>query len=164
MDETIDEQNKSTAPADTPSVDDYISGMKEIKENSVSKKEYEKLKEENKKLIQAIVDGTVPDELKSNVAENQISADDKIKEIRSKLFDEESQMSNLEYIQNALNLRKLLMEKGEVDPFVPVGKKITPTKDDFDDAERVAGIFQEIVDYANGDPEIFTDELKRRLN
>ena len=36
---------------------DYITAIKELKQNSVDRSEYDKLKAENKKLIQAVVNG-----------------------------------------------------------------------------------------------------------
>ena len=38
------------------------------------------------------------------------------------------------------------------------------TDDDFAKAEKVAAVLQECVDYADGDSNVFTDELKRRIN
>ena len=51
-----------------------------------------------------------------------------------------------------------------MDPFVPVGNKITPTDEDFQKAEKVAKVLQECVDYADGNPAVFVDELKRNIN
>ena len=88
-----------------------------------------------------------------------------IEELRSKLFNtKHKDMSNLEFVENALKLREALMEKGEMDPFVPSGKKIHPTDDDFKKADKVAIVLQECVDYADGNAMVFTDELKRRIN
>ena len=56
------------------------------------------------------------------------------------------------------------MEAGQTDPFVPNGSKIKPTDEDFAKAKKVADTLQECVDYADGDPDVFTDELKRRIN
>ena len=53
---------------------------------------------------------------------------------------------------------------GEMDPLVPVGNKITPTDEDFQKAEKVAKVLQECVDYADGNPAVFVDELKRNIN
>ena len=56
------------------------------------------------------------------------------------------------------------MESRQTDPFVPTGSKIKPTDEDFAKAKKVADTLQECVDYADGDPDVFTDELKRRIN
>mgnify|MGYP001624645333 FL=1 len=82
-----------------------------------------------------------------------------IDELRDKLFNKES--TNLEYISNALKLREELMKQGKPDPFLPAGKNIIPTEEDIKTADRVAKVLQECVDYADGDSNVFTNELQR---
>ena len=72
--------------------------------------------------------------------------------------------NNLEYIKLALELRNTLIAKGETDPFLPVGSQISPTADDAEKAEKVAQVYQECIDYADGDSALFTQELMRRTN
>ena len=60
-----------------------------------------------------------------------------------------------------MKLREALLEKGEKDPFLPYGKNIIPTDEDIATADRVARVLQECVDYADGDSDIFTNELQR---
>ena len=135
----------------------YIEAIKEMKENSVSKEAYVKLQQENKQLLNSLVNGQGI-EIKE---EEPVDIDG----LRQKLFSaKKHDMTNLEYVSNALKLREALMEKGEMDPFVPSGKKIHPTDDDFKKADKVATVLQECVDYADGDAMVFTDELKRRIN
>lgn len=132
---------------------DYIEAIKNLKENSVSKEEYLKLKEKNKQLLNSLVNGEVP---QGEVAEKPID----IEKLRENAFKDNQ--TNLEYIQNALALRQAVMDSGGVDPFVPNGMKILPTDEDFETAQRVADVFQECVDIADGDSAIFTNELQRR--
>ena len=135
----------------------YIEAIKEMKANSVSKEAYVKLQQENKQLLNSLVNG------QSIEVEKEEPVD--IDGLRQKLFSaKKHDMTNLEYVSNALKLREALMEKGEMDPFVPSGKKIHPTDDDFKKADKVATVLQECVDYADGDAMVFTDELKRRIN
>ena len=70
-------------------------------------------------------------------------------------------MTNLDYITKAMKLRKALMDKGEKDPFLPSGKNIIPTDEDIKTAERVAEAYQHCIDVADGDPDVFTQELQR---
>ena len=134
---------------------DYITAIKELKQNSVDRSEYDKLKAENKKLIQAVVNGqSVEGESKPEYRD--------VNEIRDELFNHEH--NNLEYIKLALELRNTLIAKGETDPFLPVGSQISPTADDADTAEKVAQVYQECIDYADGDSSLFTQELQRRTN
>ena len=149
-----DNLNKSTeAINSTNDTDvDYIEALKEMKENSVSKAEYEKLKDENRKLLNAFTNGetiSIPQEVKPN-----------IDELRAKVMSEDQ--TNLEYITNVLALRKAVIENGDEDPFVPVGSKIAPTAEDRLKAQNVADVLQECVDYAQGDSQLFTNELQRR--
>ena len=39
---------------------------------------------------------------------------------------------------------------------------ISPTEEDIKCAEKVADVFQQCIDYAKGDPTVFTNELQRR--
>lgn len=135
----------------------YIEAIKEMKANSVSREAYVKLQQENKQLLNSLVNGQGI-EIKE---EEPVDIDG----LRQKLFSaKKHDMTNLEYVSNALKLREALMERGEMDPFVPSGKKIHPTDDDFKKADKVATVLQECVDYADGDAMVFTDELKRRIN
>ena len=130
---------------------DYIEAIKEIKQNSVDRAAYNKLREENKRLLTSLVNGESIDVKK----EEPVNID----ELRDKLFNKES--TNLEYISNALKLREELMKQGKPDPFLPAGKNIIPTEEDIKTADRVAKVLQECVDYADGDSNVFTNELQR---
>lgn len=134
---------------------DYIEALREMKQNTVDKAAYEKLRSENQKLINTIVHGG---ELDTPVkAEEPVD----IGELRKKLFNEDSSLSNLEYAKVALQLREELIKQGKPDPFLPCGKNIKATEDDEAKAERVAAALKDCVEYADGDTEIFTNELQR---
>jgi hypothetical protein len=140
-----------------PMTEDYLATIKELKENTVDRKQYEELVTENRKLLKSIVDG------RGEVDQPKQEAVENVKELRAKLFGPDAhEVNNLEYIKSALELRKQLILKGEVDPFLPIGEKITPTHDDELAAQRVADVLQECVEYANGDSAVFTTELQRR--
>lgn len=137
---------------------DYIKAIKEIKENSVDKETYLKLKEENKKLLNSLVNG---ENLPVETQEKKVD----IEVLRQELFGmKHKTLNNLEFVDKALKLRNALIEKGENDPFVATGSKIKPTDEDYAKAEKVAKVLQECVDYADGDPNVFTDELNRKIN
>ena len=133
-----------------------VEAIKKLKETTVSKEAYEAVVKQNKELFDTVINGgSIKDE--SSKAEEP-----SIQELRGKLFKVDSGLNNLEYWETALLLRKKLMEQGETDPFVPVGKRITPEQSDFDAAQRVADVVQECIDYAEGDSQVFTNELQRR--
>ena len=135
----------------------YIEAIKEIKANSVSKQAYDKLKEENKQLLDSLINGK---EIELPKQKEPVD----VNKIRSKLFDEAKSLSNLEYVSTALKLRDALIEKGEPDPFLPYGQNISPTDEDIIKADKVATVMKECVEYADGDSELFTNELMRRTN
>ena len=137
---------------------DYLAAIKELKEKSVDRSEYDKLRAENKKLIDAVVNGQPGQEEPAAVKHSK----EQIDELRNDLFNSPKELSNLEYITKAMELREALMENGEPDPFLPVGKQISPTRDDLEGAEKVAQVYRECIDYAEGDSEVFTNELMRR--
>lgn len=133
---------------------DYIEAIREMKQNSVSKEAYDKLKAENKQLLDSIINGTELDNIKK---EEPVD----INLLRKNLFNPDVDMSNLDFVSNALKLRDTLIEKGEKDPFLPVGEKIIPTEEDIATANRVASILKDCVEYADGDSALFTSELQR---
>ena len=137
---------------------DYLAAIKELKEKSVDRSEYDKLRAENKKLIDAVVNGQPGQEEQVLVKHSKEQIDD----LRNDLFNSPRELTNLEFITKTMELREALMENGEPDPFLPVGKQISPTRDDIEGAEKVAQVYKECIEYAEGDSEVFTNELMRR--
>ena len=133
---------------------DYVAAIKELKQNSVNRSEYDALKAENKKLLQAMVNGQLPEEQKQPISEPTID------ELRKALTQDQT---NLEFVTKALKLRELVLKEGGEDPFVPVGSKYTPTQADYERANRVATVLQEMVDESDGDPQVFLNEYQRRV-
>ena len=143
---------------DTDTSVDYISAINEIKANSVSKEDYLKLREENQRLLKAFVNGETPGSAQ-HVEKPDINA------LRAELFgNSKKDLSNLEFVDKALELRQAVIDDGGLDPFVANSRLVHPTDEDFTRAEKVANILQECVDYADGNAGVFTDELKRRIN
>ena len=137
---------------------DYLAAIKELKENSVNRSEYDKLRAENKKLIDTVVNGLPGQEEPAFTKHSKEQIDD----LRNELFNSPRELNNLEYVTKAMELREALIENGEPDPFLPVGKQISPTRDDLEGAEKVAQVYKECIEYAEGDSEVFTNELMRR--
>lgn len=131
----------------------YIDVIQKLKADSVDKKEYEKVLKENKQLLDTLVSGK--QEEKPAKKEETVNID----ELRDNLFNKDN--NNLEYTKKALKLRKELMEKGEVDPFLPNGTQIKPDMVDEAAADKVAKILEHCIEYAEGDSEVFTNELQR---
>ena len=133
---------------------DYIEQIEQMRANSVPKAEYEKLKAEHNRAMNALINGGQYEQ------ERQAPVDKDA--LRKELYCDEPNLSNLEFWQKTLQLRNAIMDEGGIDPFLPQGQKIAPTAEDVEAAERVAQVVQECIDYADGDSRIFTNELDRR--
>lgn len=133
---------------------DYIEAIKEMKQNSVTRESYDKVKAENKKLLDALVNGKDIEIKKEEPVD--------VNQLRKDLFNKDKQMSNLDYVSTALKLRDALLEQGERDPFLPVGEKVSLTAEHYETAEKVATVLKECVEFADGDSGIFSAELQRR--
>ena len=133
---------------------DYIAAINELKQNSVDRSKYNQLRAENKKLLEAIVQGQA-------IESPQTQDKPSIEELRAHYLKEDQ--SNLEFITNTLKLREALIAEGNPDPFLPIGEQIMPSDQDIATANKVAEVLQECVDYAEGDSAVFTNELQRRL-
>ena len=154
----LEEKEKDVTGNVEDNTQDYLAAIKELKEKSVDRSEYEKLRAENKKLIDAVVNGQPGQEEQVVVKHSK----EQIDALRNDLFNSPRELNNLEFITKTMELREALMENGEPDPFLPVGKQISPTRDDIEGAEKVAQVYKECIDYAEGDSEVFTNELMRR--
>ena len=133
---------------------DPVQAINELKKNTVSKEEYNKVKAEKDKYLKALIEGSqIADEKKEPVD---------IDELRKSLFTKD--LDNLTFAKKALELRNELIEREGVDIFVGKGNKYAPDKSDYEAAQRVADAFQSCVDIADGDSEIFTRELMRITN
>lgn len=154
----LEEKEVSVTGTVEDNTQDYIAAIKELKQNSVDRSEYDRLRAENKKLIDAVVNGQPGQEEQVVVKHSKEQIDD----LRNDLFNSPRELNNLEFITKTMELREALMENGEPDPFLPVGKQISPTRDDIEGAEKVAQVYKECIEYAEGDSEVFTNELMRR--
>lgn len=138
----------------TPQEPDYIEQIEQLRANSVSKAEYDKLKAEHNRAMNALINGgQIDDPVAKPVDKAQL---------RKELYCQEPNLSNLDYWQKTLTLRKAIIDEGGNDPFLPYGQKIAATAEDKEAAERVATIVQECIDYADGNSRLFTQELDRR--
>ena len=111
--------------------------------------------EANKKLQNEIINGGY----ESSTEEKEQPVD--IQALRNDLFTKD--LSNLDYCTKALQLRNALIEKGENDPFLPIGEKIQPTDEDIKCAEKVADGLQRMIDESNGSPDAFNALYQSRV-
>ena len=157
MEEQIKTTNESGEETSNDSVD-YIKAINEIKQNSVPRKQYEELKTENKELLDALING-------GQVVKEVTEEKKNIQQMRKELFSKEAMekgMTNLEFVERSLELRDAIIEAGGTDPFLPVGRGVEVTREDYEAAEFTAEQFKECIDIAKGNSEVFTAELMRR--
>lgn len=158
MEENKDLKNESGKEIVNDDSVDYISAISEIKKNSVSREQYEKLQKENKELLDTLING-------GQVEMVDLSTKPSVKDLRDTLFSKENVekgFTNLEFVSKSLELRNAIIESGGTDPFLPIGKGIELTREDYEAAEFTAQQFQECIDIAQGNSEVFTAELMRR--
>lgn len=135
----------------------YLDAIAELKKNSVSRAEYDKIRDENTMLLNSIVSGK---SLETTSAEEANKPT--IEELRKKYFNLEGH-PNLDCVQTILDVRDATIERGDKDPFLAFGQKIAPNEEDINKANNVAKVLHECIEYANGDDQLFTNELQRRI-
>lgn len=149
-------------PAEKKEVEDvnkkYIDAINDLKANSVEKEKYEALEAQNKELLNAVLNGG---SLKSGP--EAVEAKPDIKQLREDLYGGKTTLTNLEAAKKTLELRKALMDEGEIDPFVPVGQNISPEPLDFEKAQEVADVLQECIEKSEGDSGVFTNLLQLKM-
>ena len=132
---------------------DYIEAIKQLKENSVSKEQYEKVKEDNKKLLNAVLNGQTVEQEQKKESVEELQND--LRTLKKDLANaQESGMSNLEYVDKALKYRDKALALVLMDPFVP-NSPLGPDDNDFQTAQKVADRLKEIVDQSEGNPAVF---------
>ena len=146
------EKDVQTEQKDVQDVN-YVEMIQQLKANTVDKKAYEKVVRDNQMLTQALVENK---QLSSSNDEPKLSE----KELKQKLCS--GKLNNLEYIQTSLQLRECALKKGERDPYLSNKIDALPTEAEMKRAQEIAGIYQECIDYADGDSQVFTNELMRR--
>lgn len=132
----------------------YIEAIKEIKANSVSKDAYKKLQEENKKLLESLIAGETIEAPKTTVEEKV-----DLNALRKHLDEAESP---IDYCKTSLKLHEETLKQLDYNDYLPNGKKIRPTKEDEEKANLFIKEIKECIDYADGDDQLFIQELQRR--
>lgn len=153
--EEKEKQNPDNEPEMT--ANEYINQINNLRENTVSREEYERIKNDNKELAKALINGTGATIPGITKPEQKPDLDD----LRKKLFTKKSK-NDLEYFTNLLALRDGIMADGQPDPFLPINREFRATAQDEADAERIATQIKEAIEYADGDPAVFSNDLRRR--
>ena len=139
-------------------VQKYIDKINEIKNNTVSKAEYEKLKAENNTLFEAAMKGPA---LGTSTEVPKPTA----QELINKLYGTDcSKLSDLEYVEGVCDLRDVLLETHGIDYMVPTGTQYQADYNDKASANKVYEGFRHCIEIADGDNAIFLQELGRITN
>lgn len=159
------EEEKQAQQPEIQTAEEYAAAIKNLKESTVSKDEYEKLKADKAVLVKALAgEGPVP----SEIAQQQAQQAD-VKELRKRFLNAgEENLTNAEYIKTALQLRQAIIDEGGLDPFLPSGAKANPTPTDIAGANKAAEAFQEWLDAATDesgkvDEELFNAFMKKGI-
>lgn len=136
---------------------DYINNLNALRETTVSKEEYNKILQENKKLANALINGYSIEQQK----EEPIDVDKLRKELFSNKY---KKTTDLEFFTKVEELSKGIEQSGGIDPYLPNSKDYIPTGDDIERAQRIHTVIRECIAAADGDPQYFTNELQRRCN
>lgn len=132
---------------------DYIAAINELKANSVSKDKYEKLKKENKQLLDTLTSGG---ELETPSPKRSVE------ELLNSLND--PSISDIEYCKALCELRNNTLEHVNYDPAMPHGHNYQFSQADQDVVDKFFNVVEECIEFADGDTMLFTNELMRRTN
>ena len=156
------EQERNDTNTDNEQEQDYLEAIQNLKDNTVSKEQYEKLRAENKKLLNAVLNDQKADN-KEEPVETVEQLQKELKSIKKDLATaQEKGMSNLEFCSKALKYREKAMKLGLQDPFVP-NSPTGPDDNDFKSAEKVAEVLQNCVDEAKGNPASFRNLFEQAV-
>ena len=139
----------------------YIDTINHLKRTTVPKEELDKLKEENKMLLDSIVNGgDLPPEIANKLAGNP--EEPTIQSLRDELFGENRKdLDNLEAATKMMKLRRLVIEETGEDPAISSLK--SPTKEDALMAEEAAQLIESCIEQADGDSAVFTALLQSHM-
>jgi hypothetical protein len=143
-----------TNPEDNQEEQDPIAIITEMRANTVPKDKYNKLVEDNAKLMRALANGEtikVEETPKPN-----------IEELRKEYFDFENK-SDVQVAKDILALREAVIESGDQDPFLPNGRGAVITDQDRNDAQAVADLLQYAIDQSGGDNAVFLAQFSSKL-
>jgi hypothetical protein len=157
----MNEDNKDIVinPDDSQDMDanEYVKQLEEIKKNTVSRSEYDRVVSENSRLIKGLAEqsNAEPDADKSNPVDLKKLAEDFLKNGKD--------MTNLQYIESMLEIRDEAMKQGYKDPFLPTGSHVMIDDQMVEKAQHVADAFEDCIESAEGDSGLFTAHLQRIL-
>lgn len=137
----------------------YIDTINQLKASTVSREQYDKLRDENKTLLESLVNGKTT-ETSSTEETSKLSARE-LSDMLSKMSKDGT--PNLEYIATSLQYRDAYIEEFGKDPWALTGKDSQPTQQDYIEMEAQAQSLKQLVEIADGNQEVFQREFTRVL-
>lgn len=153
-----EQKNVTATEAVNDNNTDYIEALSRLKQNSVSKEQYDKVLADNQRMINQFVNGGYDksiDEVEKTYRPSQ--------EVAKELFSG-NEMTNLEFITKSLELRDSVLHETGKDIFVGSSHDVAPTEEDYQKAQNCADVYRQCIEAADGDPTRFTMELQMRTN
>ena len=130
---------------------DYIQTIEQMRQNSVSKDKDDKLKEENKKLLNTLATGGQIQVEEEKVDVNKLWED--IFNVRKK------PLTDMEVVEKLLKIRESCLENEYRDIFVYGGPEFVPEASDYASAQQAAEVYQKCLDEADKSPRAFKAAL-----
>lgn len=152
-------ENEKETIVESQAEDDFnlLNEVEQIRKNSVSKEEYEKLQKKNKELMKRIVNG-------EGTSQEPVDTVN-LEEIREKLFGGNVEsLSNRDFWDNVLTLRHERLKNEGVDIFLPKGSKTRYTREDIESANKVDEIITQMLEDSKDNPQLFNVLFNEALN
>lgn len=131
--------------------------MKKLKENSVSKEEYEKERAKNKELMKRLVEGGGQEDKTDETID--------LDKIREDLFKNNAEgLSKREFWKRVLTLRHERLKNEGVDIFLPKGRKTRYTRLDIESADKVDETISQMIEDSEDNPALFDVLFNEALN
>ena len=137
---------------------DYLVQIQEMKKYSVSREVYDKMRDENKRLLEAIVNGEQLDQKQAETPKMRTPD-----EVYQDFVVSDKPRSNVERAKLWIEYRESCKAAGEPDPYVSNGTKIKPTAAELESVDRTQAALEHCIEYSGGNDAIFTNELNRIL-
>ena len=150
-------EKKEEVVVETDNDLNLLDEINKLKENTVSKEEYEKERAKNKELMRRLVEGGGQD----------VKTDDTVdlNKIREDLFTNNAEgLSKREFWQRVLTLRHERLKNEGVDIFLPKGRKTRYTRLDIESANRLDETISQMIEDSEDNPALFDVMFNEALN
>lgn len=138
----------------------YIDKINELKSNSVDKSKFDELKDENKRLLDAMMNQQEAPKKSTDTTDYLSEA----KKLAAKLHDDDVELNNLEFCRTAVDFRQAMIKSDLGDPFVKISDDANENENSKLWADRVEDVIRQCIDNCDGSSRVFTSLLSERTN